>query len=194
MQAASKMEDHRSPQTCGAYGLTGKPGESLHCFDHCLDFIKADPDVRLRQVMKHGNCTICTRDYDTAAHLTRAARRHDKLQSCGVYDKDSGTSCTSIQSASFHRSATHKKNLQRSLHIRAYPQDANSLRDTDKDNMIGDWQKSATKSRAEEIKEALIRLKEPEVDGDRVLLLVQEVTAVSSHRPEQDAAQIKHNV
>ena len=131
--------------------------------------------------MKYGNCTICLyRDHDTDAHLTRRARRHESLRSCGVYDKDSGTSCTSIQGASFHGSATHKNNLQRSITFRrAYPHDASPLRDTDKDSINGDWQKSATKSRAEEIKETLLKLKEPEFDGDRVLLLVQEVTAVT---------------
>jgi hypothetical protein len=59
--------------------------------------------------------------------------------------------------------------------------------------MIGNWQKLATKSRAEEIKEALKRLKEPEVDGDRVLLLVQEVTAVTGQNRMQHRSSIFFN-
>jgi hypothetical protein len=71
------------------------------------------------------------------------------------------------------------------LSTRAYPHDASPLRDADKDSVIGDWQKSATKRRAEEIKESLLRLKEPEVEGETVLLLVQEVTAVTGQNRMQ---------
>ena len=55
MQSASKcrrctMEIRDNQQTCGACGQQGKPGEKLHCYDHCIEFLKADPDERLRQV------------------------------------------------------------------------------------------------------------------------------------------------
>ena len=141
MQTASmcrrcKMEVRDSPQTCGACGQVGKLGDRLHCFDHCLEFIKAEPDERLRQVMKYGDCTICLiRDHSTDAHMARAAGKPDKLQTCGLYDKVSETHCTSIQNASFHGSATHMRNTaQTSTHTRAFPQDTRSLWDTGKGN------------------------------------------------------------
>ena len=156
-----------------------------------MDFIKADPDERLRQVLKHGDCTICLiRDHDTDAHMARAAGKPDKLQTCGLYDKASGTNCSSIQNASFHGSATHNQNTQRNFHTRAFPQDARSLRDTGKASMKGGWEKSAEQTRAEEIKEAMKRLKEAEGDGERVLLLVQEVTAVAGQNQMQHRSSI----
>ena len=86
-----------------------KLGNKLHCFDHCLEFIKAEPDERLRQVMKHGDRTICLiRDHNTDSHMARAAREPEKLQTCGLYDKVSETHCTSIQNTSFHSSANHE--------------------------------------------------------------------------------------
>ena len=82
-----RMEVIDSPQTCGACGQAGKLGGRLHCFDHCIEFIKAEPDERLRQVMKHGDCTICLiRDHSTDAQMARAAGKPDKLQTCGLYD------------------------------------------------------------------------------------------------------------
>ena len=81
MQTAStcrrcKLEVKDSPQTCGACGQVGKLGDRLHCFDHCLEFIKAEPDERLRQVMKYGDCTICLiRDHSTDTHMARATQR-----------------------------------------------------------------------------------------------------------------------
>ena len=160
-----------------------------------MEFIKASPDERLRQVLKHGDCTICLiRDHDTDAHLARAAGKPDKLQTCGLYDKPRNTNCPSIQNASFHGSATHKQSTQRNFHTRAFPQDARSLRDTGKASMRGGWEKSAKETRAEKIKEARRLLKEPKVDGDRLLLLVQEVTAVTGQDRKQHSTSIFYDM
>ena len=56
--------------------------------------------------------------------------------------------------------------------------------------MRGGWEKSAKQTRAEEIKEARRLLKEPKVDGDRLLLLVQEVTAVTGQDRQQHSTSI----
>ena len=53
--------------------------------------------------------------------------------------------------------------------------------------------KSAKQTRTEEIKEALEKLKGPEVDGDRVLLLAQEVTAVTGQNRVQHKSSIFFN-
>jgi hypothetical protein len=75
-------------------------GEKLHCFNHCLVFIKAEPDERLRQVTKYGDCTVCLmRDYITDANI---AGRKGKLETFELYEKVSKTYCSSIQNASFH--------------------------------------------------------------------------------------------
>ena len=59
MQAASTCgrckKEVQTQTTCGAFGLIGKTGENFHCFDHCIDFINATPDERLRQVQKFGD-------------------------------------------------------------------------------------------------------------------------------------------
>ena len=63
MQAASTCRrckaEIRDQEICGACGQIGKSGERLHCYDHCLEFIRASPEERLKQVQKHGDCTIC---------------------------------------------------------------------------------------------------------------------------------------
>ena len=103
----------KSQQTCGACGQTGMPGGRLHCFDHCLEFITAEPDDRLRQVLKHDDCTICLiRNHNTGAYLVRAAKKRDKLQTCGLYNKTSGSNCTSIKNTSFHGSAPHMQSTK----------------------------------------------------------------------------------
>ena len=90
---------------------------------------KAEPDERLRQVMKHGDCTICLiMDHNTDSHMARAAGKPEKLQ----------THCTSIQNTSFHGSANHKSSTtQSSFHITEYPQDTRTLRDTGKPSIQG---------------------------------------------------------
>jgi hypothetical protein len=123
--------------------------------------------------------------------MARAAGNPDKLHTFGLYDKASRTHCTSIHNASFHGSAIHENSTaQTSFHIRAFSQDARSLRDTGKASIKGNWQKSAKQTRTEEIKEPLEILKEPEVDGDRVLLLPQEVTAVTGKNRMQHKSSI----
>ena len=82
------MEVRDPPQACGACGVVASLGEK-HCFNHCLDFIKAEPDERLKQVTKYGDCTICLmRDHSTDAHI---AGRKDKLETCELYEKVSKT-------------------------------------------------------------------------------------------------------
>jgi hypothetical protein len=61
---------------------------------------------------------------------------------------------------------------------------------TGKASIASNWEKSAKQTRTEEIKEDLEKLKEPEVDGDRVLLLAQEVTAVTGQNREQHKSSI----
>jgi hypothetical protein len=40
----------------------------------CLEFIEAEPDERIRQVMMYGDCTVCLiRDHNTDSHMARAA-------------------------------------------------------------------------------------------------------------------------
>ena len=44
------MGDH---QTCGACGQTRYKGGRIHCFTHCLEFIEAPPEERLKMVQTH---------------------------------------------------------------------------------------------------------------------------------------------
>ena len=183
MQSASKChrclrEVREAPQTCGACDTTAKPGEKLHCYDHCLEFMRADPEERLRQVTKHGDCTYCLyRDHDTDSHLSRAAAHPEKLQQCGI--KENGKACTSNQNAAFHGAVAHRQHAQKGFHTRTFPQDAPALKDSGLATIRGAWEKSGARTRAEEMEEARRLLQEPEVDGDRVLLLIQEVVLVT---------------
>ena len=180
-----------SSVVCGACGQASKQGERLHCYDHCLDFINASPDDRLRQVQRHGDCTICLlRDHDTNGHLARAASKSEKLQTCNLYNKQSQTNCTSIQNASFHGAAGHKEMIQKNFHVKYFPRDSQALKDTGKASIRSGWEKSARKSRAEEIKLAERLLKQPEQDGDNILLLVQEVEVVSGLNRERRSSSI----
>ena len=78
-------EIKESSVTFGSCNQTAKQGESLHCYDHCLAFITATADERLRQVQRHGDCTICLqRDHDGQAHIPRAAGKTDKMLTCSL--------------------------------------------------------------------------------------------------------------
>ena len=169
-----------SSVVCGACGQASKQGETLHCYDHCLDFINAAPDERLRQVQRHGDCTICLlRDHDTNGHLARAASKAEKLQTCNLYSKQTQILCSSIQNASFHGAEGHKDMVNKNFHIRShYPSDSRVMRDTGRASIRSGWEKSARKTRSEEMEMANNILKQPEQDGDSILLLVQEVELV----------------
>ena len=94
-----------TPQSCGACGKTRNHGDRLHCFSHCLEFIKAKPDEKLRMVRRNGDCTTCLkRGHDADAHM---ARNLGESPICGLYVKASGAVCTSIQNTVFHGSASH---------------------------------------------------------------------------------------
>jgi hypothetical protein len=111
------VEVRDSQETCGACGVVAKLWDGLHCF-HCLEFIKAELEERLRQVMKYSDCTVCLiRDHNTDSYMRRASGKPEKLQTCGLYDKVSKTHCTSIQNVSVHSSAIHKSSTaQTSFH------------------------------------------------------------------------------
>ena len=180
-----------SSVVCGACGQASKQGERLHCYDHCLEFINATPDERLRQVQRHGDCTICLlRDHDTNGHLARATSKSEKLQTCNLYNKQSQTLCTSIQNASFHGAAGHKDMVNKSFHIKYFPSDSQAMKDTGKASIRSAWEKSARKTRTEEMELAEKILKQPEHDGDNILLLVQEVEVVSGLRREKRTSSI----
>ena len=188
MQSASKChrcnrEVRDTAQTCGACGQVGKPGERLHCYDHCVDFMKADADVRLQQVLRHGDCTYCLlRDHDTDSHISRAAGNPEMLQACGILDKSNNTKCPSNQNSAFHGAAGHKQQVQKGFHTRnklGVPQESKGVRDSGQATIRKEWEKSARRSRAEEMEEARLLLQQPEVDGDQVLLLIHEVTLVA---------------
>ena len=43
---------NRSSKWCGSCGTLARPGEALHCFKHCVEFIRARSEDRLEQVEK----------------------------------------------------------------------------------------------------------------------------------------------
>ena len=66
--------------------------------------------------------------------------------------------------------------VNKNFHIRShYPSDSRVMKDTGRQSIRSGWEKSARKSRSEEIEMANSILKQPEQDGDSILLLVQEV-------------------
>ena len=52
------------------------------------------------------------------------------------------------------------------------------------------WEKSAKTTRADEMKEAIRLLNEPDLDGDRILLLVQAATVVMGEKRVQKKTSI----
>ena len=199
MQSASRCprcskEVRDTLVTCGACGHSAKAGEKLHCFDHCTAFMQASPDERLRQVQKYGDCTICLiRGHDTEAHLAKFGGNLDKIQPCGIFEKQGGLTCTSNQNSAFHGAAVHKSAIHKQFHTKArgeFPQMAPVPSDSGKAGIQKEWERSARRTRAEEMEQARILLREPEVDGDRVLLLAHEVTLVTGPERRQMAASI----
>ena len=187
MQSASKCnrcnrEVRDNPQTCGACGLVGKPGETMHCYDHCVEFMQASPDERLRQVLKHGDCTYCLlRDHDTESHLARITKNPEKLILCGITPAGETKSCASHQNSAFHGAAAHKQQGHKQFHNRNIPKERDVLKDSGAATTRGEWERSGQRSRADEMREAQRRLQQPEVDGDRVLLLVHKVAVSYTH-------------
>ena len=167
MQSASKcrrctMEIRDNQQTCGACGQQGKPGEKLHCYDHCIEFLKADPDERLRQVQKYGDCTLCLlRDHNTDSHMSRYAGKNDKAVMCSIWDKQSNTTCTSIQNAAFHGCASHRQTSQKGFHTKAFPKDGHFQQGAGMATTRKEWEKAAKESRKAEMEEASKLLLEP---------------------------------
>ena len=96
-----------------------------------------------------------------------------------MYDKQTNSACKSTQNASFHGSETHKQYTQKGFHAKAFPKEAMNMRDSGKARTSKTWEKSARKTRMEEINEASRLLNEPDLDGDRILLLVKETTVVT---------------
>ena len=196
MQAASTCgrckREVATQTTCGACGQIGKTGEKLHCFDHCLDFINASPDERLRQVQKFGDCCICLlRDHNTEAHIAGAANKPDKMKVCGLYDKQTNATCTSTQNASFHGSSTHKQYSHKGFHARSFPQQAGNIRDSGLSTTRGEWVKAAKElTRDEEMMAATKLLHSPDLDGDRILLMIQEITVVTGRDRKKQSTSI----
>ena len=61
---------HRTPRWCGACWMSAEPGEALHCLKHCIQFIRATPEERLKQAKECGCCTICLwTNHDTDTHV-----------------------------------------------------------------------------------------------------------------------------
>ena len=119
------------------------------------------------------------RDHDTDGHLARAASKAEKLQTCNLYNKQTQALCSSIQNASFHGAEGHKDMVNKNFHLRShYPSDTRVIKDTGRATIRGGWERSARKTRAEEIEIASKILKQPEQGGDSILLLVQEVELV----------------
>jgi hypothetical protein len=97
-------------QTCGACSQTRYRGDRIHCFTHCLEFIEAQPEERLKMVQTHGDCTTCLeRGHEAEAHKEMSK---NETPTCGLYIKTSARTCGSIQNAVFHDAASH--NTQRS--------------------------------------------------------------------------------
>ena len=196
MQSASKCvrcqrEVRDSPQTCGACGQVGKPGDTLHCYDHCVEFMQASPDERLRQVLKHDDCTYCLlRDHDTESHQARVTKNPERLILCGITPAGETKSCTSHQNSAFHGAATHKQAGQKQFHLKKIPREAPVTKDSGSSITRGEWERSGQRSRAEEMQEARRLLQQPEVDGDRVLLLIHEVSLITG----EDRRQVKSSL
>ena len=199
MQSASQcrrcIKDIRdSPQTCGACGQLGKPGEKLHCYDHCNEFLKAEPDERLKYVLKFGDCTLCLlRDHNTDSHMGRYAGKGEKAVTCSVWDKQTNSTCSSIQNVAFHGSSSHRQTNQKGFHTKAFPTDGQSHQGTGTATIRKEWEKAAKVSRKTEMEEASRLLLEPEVDGDEILLLVQEVTLVTGLERKQTKSSVFHD-
>ena len=65
------------------------------------------------------------------------------------------------------------------------------MRGSGKATISKDWVKSARKTRMEEMNEASKLINEPDLDGDRILLLVQETTVVTGiYRVEQKTSTV----
>ena len=154
IQAASTCgrckKEVQTQTTCGACGLIGK-------------------------VQKFGDCCICLlRDYKTEAHIAEAANQPDKMRACGLYD------CTSTQNASFHGSSSQKQYSHKGVHARSCPQQAGNICDSGKSTTRGVWAKAAKElTREEEMLAAKKLLQSPDLDGDMILLMVQQVTVVT---------------
>ena len=131
------------------------------------------------------------RDHDTEAHTACTANRPYRIQTCSLYDKQTNSACTSTQNPSFHDAATHKQYTQKGFHAKAIPQEARNIRDSGKARTSKDWQKSVRKTRIEEMTEASKLLNKPDLDGDRILLLVQETTVVTGiYRVQQKTSTV----
>ena len=98
-----------------------------------------------------------------------------------MIDKHTHLSCTSIQNASFHGASTHKQYTHKGFHAKAFPVDT-MARDAGKARTKEAWVKAAKTTRAEEMKEAIRLLNEPDLDGDQILLLVQVATEVMGEK------------
>ena len=125
-------------------------------------------------------------DHNTEAHIAGAANKPDKMKACGLYDMQTNAPCTSPQNASFHGSSSHKQYSRTGFHARSFPQQAGNIRDSGKSTTRGAWEKAAKElTREEEMSAATRLLHSPDLDGDRILLMVQQVTVVTGRNREK---------
>ena len=111
--------------------------------------------------------------------MARAAGKTDKMLTCSLYSNTTKSVCKSIQNAAFHGAEGHAEYVHKQFHARtrkseAFPKDGQNPKDTGKSSVRGDWEKAGRKSRAEEMATAAHALRDPELDGEIILLLVQE--------------------
>jgi hypothetical protein len=92
-------------QTCGACGETRNQGERIHCFSHCLEFIEAQPEERLKMEQRHVDYTLCLeRGHEAEAYMEMSESENP---TCELYINISARTCGSIQNAVFHGAASN---------------------------------------------------------------------------------------
>jgi hypothetical protein len=101
--------------------------------------------------------------------------------------------CKSIQNSAFYGAQGHAENVHKQFHTRsrkpeAFPKDGPNPRDTGKLSVKGELEKAGRKSRAEEMATASQALRDPEMDGERILLLVQEAEVVTGIERRKEKA------
>ena len=122
------------------------------------------------------------------------AGKNDKaVIMCSIWDKQSNTTCSSIQNAAFHGCASHRQTSQKGFHTKAFQKDGHFQQGAGMATTRKEWEKAAKESRKAEMEEASKLLLEPEVDGDRVLLLIQEVTLVTGLERKLTKSSVFHD-
>ena len=107
------------------------------------------------------------------------------MRTCGLHDKEKNTTCMSTQNPSFHGSASHRSHTHKT-----FLQTIHTIKaEFGPTKTLSAWSKAGRKTRQQEIARADQLLNQPDLDGDRVLLLVEHVTVVNGpDRQETDSS------